>query len=121
MGTDNLPRAPGGSLGSRIQNDLAGLGIGHIPQTLTQNQNDLIRLYKKGSPVGDIIDRVLHPSESNDTVLRDLFSENRRDYADIIQQIRDIVSEQTSYDSRFPSFPWVYNSTAHRLNVPSQS
>ena len=39
----------------------AGLGLGHIPQVLPTNQHELVRLYKKGTPVGDWISAVLTP------------------------------------------------------------
>jgi len=63
---------------AEISETLAGMGIGHVPQELPCNQNDLVRLYKKGTPIGNLIDTVLKPGERNDGELREQIKAGRR-------------------------------------------
>lgn len=76
-----------------ISSKLAGVGLGHIPRTLPKYQTETVRLYKKGTAIGDLIDIVMSPGEDNDTKIKELFSEESRDYASIVEQIRELVSE----------------------------
>jgi len=78
---------------AEISNTLAGMGLGHIPQELPSSQDNSVRLYKRGTPVGELIEKVLSPGEDNDRKLKELFPESAVDYANIIEQIRDLVSE----------------------------
>jgi hypothetical protein len=59
----------------KISSTLAGLGLGHVPVVLPTCQHELVRLYKKGTPVGDLIETVLTPGGQNDARLREKFSE----------------------------------------------
>lgn len=56
---------------AEISETLAGMNIAHIPQELPSNQKELVRLYKKDTPMGNLIDTVLQPSERNDGELRE--------------------------------------------------
>ena len=76
-----------------ISEKLAGEGLGHIPQDLPSFQDEQIRLYKKGTAVGKLIDTVLSPGEQNDLSLSERFSSESPDYASMIEQIRDIVGK----------------------------
>ena len=78
---------------TEISNQLAGIGLGHVPQELPTYQHDLVRLYKKGTPIGELIEMVLHPGAQYDTKLREQFSGKTVDYANIIAKIRELVSE----------------------------
>lgn len=78
---------------SEISRTLAGIGLGHIPREIPTNQHDSIRLYKRGTPAGDLIEQVLSPGESNDRLVRDRLSNDQANYANIIEQIRELVSE----------------------------
>jgi hypothetical protein len=78
---------------SEISKTLAGMGLGHIPSELPSNQHDSVRLYKRGTPAGDLIEVVMAPSESNDRKLRDQLSGDQINYANIIEQIRELVAE----------------------------
>ncbi len=78
---------------SEISKTLAGMGLGHIPQELPKNQNEYARLYKRGTAAGELIETVLSPGESNDRKLREQFADNGVNYAEIIEQIRDLVAE----------------------------
>jgi len=87
-----------GKLGVYVRQDiakkLAGMGLGHVPQSLPNYQHDQVRLYKRGTPVGDLIELVLSPSEPNDTKLVEQFREDKVDYAAIVTQIREMVSDE---------------------------
>lgn len=76
-----------------IASQLAGMGLGHFPKPLPLYQDDLVRLYKRGTPVGDLIEAVLAPGEQNDKKLVEQLGESDVKYAEIIEQIRDLVSE----------------------------
>jgi hypothetical protein len=53
-----------------ISNQLEGLGLGHFPTELPDRQWIPVRLFKLGSPMADLIDAALHPSEEHDQELR---------------------------------------------------
>ena len=38
-----------------IHSTLAGMGLGHIPEDLPTYQNEPVRVYKNGTPVGDLL------------------------------------------------------------------
>jgi hypothetical protein len=87
-----------GKLGSgvvtEIRNTLAQLGLGHVPQDLTTEQSQPVRLYQKGKPVGELIDLVLMVGEPNDTQLRDQFSQQPTDQAArTLAKIRQLLTE----------------------------
>lgn len=86
-----------GKLGVKVRAEisdlLAGIGLGHIPAELPNYQHEQVRLYKKGTPVGQLIDCVLVPGEQNDKLLAEKFSSAGPDHADMIRRIREIVSE----------------------------
>ncbi len=78
---------------TEISKTLAGMGLGHIPQELPSYQHESVRLYKRGTPVGDLIEIVMIPGESNDLKLKEQFPQQTVDYARIIEQIRELVAE----------------------------
>jgi len=53
-----------------ISEKLGGLGLGHYPTELPDRQWVPVRLYKLGSPIADLVDAVLNPSEKHDEELR---------------------------------------------------
>jgi hypothetical protein len=53
-----------------ISEKLAGLGLGHYPLELPDRQWVPVRLYKLGSPIADLIDAALHPTDDHDEELR---------------------------------------------------
>lgn len=85
-----------GRLGVHVRDEisqiLAGMGLGHVPQELPNYQHELVRLYKRGTPVGQIIEVVLMPGEQHDRVLIERFSTQGPDYAAIIEKIRELVA-----------------------------
>ena len=77
-----------------IRKTLAGIGLGHVPQELPLYQHEQVRLYKKGTDVGDLIDTVLIPGPQNDQSLAERFTNAEgQDYVAIVQAIRELVSE----------------------------
>lgn len=75
-----------------ISSELAGIGLGHVPQELPAYQHELVRLYKHGTPVGELIATVLTPGEQADRRLSEQF-DGEVDYSEIVQQIRELVGE----------------------------
>jgi len=58
---------------AEIHSVLERMGIGHIPEDLPRYQDELVRLYKRATPIGNLIDAVLKPGLKNDSDLRRLF------------------------------------------------
>jgi hypothetical protein len=75
---------------TNISQRLAGLGLGHFPTRLADDQTELVRLYKLGSPVANVIGAVLNPNEGNDGVIR---SAVEGEDAEVIEQIRELVCQ----------------------------
>ena len=78
---------------AEISSSLAGIGLGHVPQELPNYQHEIVRLYKKGTPVGDMIDTVLTPGQQNDGKLSMQFGDGKVDYAAVLEKIRELVGE----------------------------
>ena len=78
---------------AEISKTLAGMGLGHIPRELPSYQHESVRLYKRGTPIGELIEMVMTSGEQNDRKLKEQFDENAVDYASVIEQIRELVSE----------------------------
>jgi len=76
-----------------ISRNLAGMGIGHVPAELPANQRDQVRLYKRGTPVGELIECALNPGEDNDRKLVEQGTSDGLDYRAIVQRIRELVEE----------------------------
>ena len=77
---------------SEMSRTLAGMGLGHIPQTLPSYQHEQVRVYKRGTIVGDLIETVLAPGEGNDRKLADQFTDTSTNFAEIVERIRELVS-----------------------------
>jgi hypothetical protein len=76
-----------------ISKKLAGMGLGHVPQELPSYQHQQVRLYKRGTPVGELIETVLAPGEQNDRKLVEQIAGASTDYATIVERIRELVAE----------------------------
>ena len=85
-----------GKLGSRvvvdIANELEANGIGYLPanQTLPTDQNRVVSLYIKSSPLGRLVQAVLEPSKNGDERLREAGSS---DAAQVVERIRSLVCQ----------------------------
>src|SRR6266496_512056 len=73
---------------TNITKALKGLGLNHYPEELPEFQHVPVRVYKQGSPVGDLIDAVLNPSASHDDELRQASGGGE---AELVRQIRELV------------------------------
>ncbi len=86
-----------GRLGINVRSDiskvLAGMGLGHIPQELPPFQHEQVRLYKRGTPVGELIETVLAPGEQSDKKLVDQVGGSATDHIAIVEKIRELVAE----------------------------
>jgi hypothetical protein len=71
---------------AQISSTLAGMGLGHIPRELPSYQNEFVRVYKKGTPIGEFIDTVLTPGPQNDSKLSERFSRDDVNYASIMRK-----------------------------------
>lgn len=78
---------------AEIHSELAGMGLGHIPEELPSYQHELVRVYKNGTPIGELIATVLKPGQLNDSKLSEQFGGAAVDYSKIVQQIRELVAE----------------------------
>lgn len=78
---------------AEISSALAGMGLGHVPRELPTYQHEQVRLYKRGTQVGELIETVLNPGQQNDEALAGRFSDETHDYAAIVQMIRELVAE----------------------------
>lgn len=78
---------------AEISQILAGIGLGHVPQELPSYQHEQVRLYKRGTPVGQLVESVLTPGEQNDKSLADRFGAQSPDYAVIVEKIRELVGD----------------------------
>jgi hypothetical protein len=78
---------------AEISSALAGMGLGHIPQELPSYQNEPVRVYKHGTPIGELIDLVLTPGQTNDSKLTAQVGSEAIDHAAIVQKIRELVNE----------------------------
>jgi len=73
-----------------IKNELTKRGLGHYPSELPVYQYEKVRLYKKGSSVGLLIDAVLEPMEQNDVLIRSRTNESD---SETLRKIRELVEE----------------------------
>ena len=71
-----------------ISRSLESHGIGHLPRELPPNQEDAVRLYLLGSPIADVVQAVLSPSDRGDETLRSIGSSEAQEQ---LRQIRQIV------------------------------
>jgi hypothetical protein len=73
-----------------ISDRLRSRGIGHLPAELPSYQEDEVRLYRLGDPIGKVIDAVINPSEPGDQVLRQSVGSTA---TDILARVRELVCE----------------------------
>jgi hypothetical protein len=75
-----------------ISKELDQRGLGHYPNPLPVNQEEGARIYKRGTPVGDVIHAVLSRpvDQKTDKLLREIGA-NRAD--DILKKIKELVCD----------------------------
>ena len=81
----------GQHVASAISKKLAQMGVGHIPAHLPLAQHDQVRLFLHGTAIGTLISTVLTPGEANDSKLLAYVEEDGTSYAEMVEQIRDII------------------------------
>jgi hypothetical protein len=90
---DNVRDAYGaGRLGVHVRDGISkrlhGLGLGHYPPAIPESQFALVRVYRLGSSVADLIDAVLNPGVNHDDELRQTVA---GESADLLRQLRELV------------------------------
>lgn len=82
----------GPHVATNISEQLAKRGLAHYPEELPVSQGDTVRIYRVGTPVGDLIRAVLSldPEDNSDERLRTLATGG---HADKIKKIREIVCD----------------------------
>jgi hypothetical protein len=78
---------------AQISSALAGVGLGHVPPELPNYQHEQVRLYKRGTPIAQLIETALTPSDTNDKKLIEHIGVQGPDYASIVGKIRELVSD----------------------------
>ena len=73
-----------------ISDRLRSRGIGHVPDVLPPYQEDEVRLYRLGDPIGKVIEAVLRPSDAGDQILRQSVGSTA---TDILAKVRELVCE----------------------------
>ena len=83
-----------GKLGVHVRREisekLAGTGLGHFPAELPAYQEQDVRIYRRGTPVADLVDAVLSPSDFGDQQLREA---SGGEAADLLKKVRQMVCE----------------------------
>ncbi len=84
-----------GKLGTTVVENivaqLASTGLGHVPE-LTTSQWDEVRIYRKGTPVGRLIEAAKTVGQDNDETLRQSVGKDVR-VQGLIEQIRELVCD----------------------------
>lgn len=71
-----------------IRNSLAGLGLGFHPSPLPDYQDRLVRLYRLGTRVGNLIEAVFEVTPERDEELRQAVGGEE---AEILRRVRELV------------------------------
>jgi hypothetical protein len=72
-----------------ISNKLAGMGLGHSPE-LEPDAWQHVRVYKLGTPVGDVLNAADRPGDEGDKMLRKVVQDNA---SEVLREIRALVCE----------------------------
>jgi hypothetical protein len=75
---------------ANISEALDNLRVSHWPEQLPLNQWEKVRLYKRGSAVGDLIAAVSALDERNDDVLRKIADDDSRN---ILRRVRELLCD----------------------------
>jgi hypothetical protein len=71
-----------------ISKKLHGMGLGHFPTEIPESQWALVRIYRLGSQIADLVDAVLNPGAEHDEELRQAIE---GESADVLRQVRELV------------------------------
>lgn len=78
----------GETIAANISKELAGYGLGHLPSPLPLLASEEVRLYRRGTAIGDIVTAVLEPSVGGDQRLIDYAENTDRE---IVTRIREVL------------------------------
>jgi hypothetical protein len=73
-----------------ISDRLDGLGLGHQPDVLPQQQWERVRIYSRGSPVGRVIEAAHTVDDKSDAILREI---GKNDADELLKKIRELVCD----------------------------
>ncbi len=75
---------------NRIVGELDGVGLKAYPRELPNNQNELVRIYRAGTAIAELIDAVINPSPEHDQELRELVVGGHKE---TLQRIKELVCD----------------------------
>jgi hypothetical protein len=62
-----------------IHKELSKHALGHVPEELSNKQSAWVRLYRRGTPIGDLIEKILTPTKPGDKSLVKRLGDNATD------------------------------------------
>ena len=72
---------------TNISKKLRSMGLDHYPKELPSWQDGLVRIYRQGSPIADLIEAVLDPSDEHDEELRNAVGGDAQEVLDAIREL----------------------------------
>ena len=72
---------------TNISKKLRSMGLDHYPGELPPWQEGLVRIYRQGSAIADLIDAALDPSDEHDEELRVAVGGDAQDILDAIREL----------------------------------
>lgn len=75
---------------AEISGKLQGVGLGHYPEELIPDAWEAVRLYKLGTPLGDMMTAAKNPGEDGDNTLRELAGGDARE---TLSQVKALVCD----------------------------
>lgn len=71
----------------KISQELHARGIDHLPEDLPAYQDEVVRVFKRGTPLYRVIQAVLDPSPDGDSILRSIVNDDAREKIEQIERI----------------------------------
>jgi hypothetical protein len=78
----------GPNVTTTISRALDGVGLSHAPADLPDDQNEDVLVFRRGKPVGSIVNAVLNPSAGGAEALRSLV---QSDASEVLEKIKALV------------------------------
>jgi hypothetical protein len=75
---------------AEISRRLEGVGLGHAPDSLPEDQRATVLIYRLGTEVADVANAVLHPSDAGAAALR---SATGTEANQVLKQVRALVCD----------------------------
>lgn len=84
----------GANVRAEIKKNLAKRGLGHVPvQNLPSYQHEQVRLYKRGTTVGDLMEAAVTPGPGNDSKLLEALGSEDSKHAEVLAAIRELLGD----------------------------